>query len=146
MMGEEVRVLVLFDLKRRVSQNRTVFGRLAKAKDELNVVAQLGGQGTYEYVMYLDKTLFMRMADNDRIHLIRHELSHALGDENKDGDLEWKIQGHHYELFDWETTKPDWKKRILRWSEMAAALYDSEAPLPAELPPTDKALVEAQML
>ena len=75
--SEEVQILTLFDLQRRMSQGRFILGRLAKAKDELKVVSKLSGGSAYDYVLYLDKAVFMRMEDPDRIHLIKHELSHV---------------------------------------------------------------------
>lgn len=134
--SEEVQILTLFDLQRRMSQGRFILGRLAKAKDELKVVSKLAGGSAYDYVLYLDKAVFMRMEDADRIHLIKHELSHALGSETKNGDTRWGIVGHDFELFAWEAREPSWRERCGRWGEMAAALYETDAPMPAELPPT----------
>jgi len=136
LVNDGVQILTLFDLQRRMSQGRFILGRLAKAKDELKVISQTAGHAAYDYVLYLDKIVFMRMEGPDRIHLIKHELSHALGNETKDGDRRWGMAGHDFELFAWEVKIPDWQKRCQRWSEMAAALYDTDAPLPAELPPT----------
>ena len=136
LLENDAQILVLFDLKPRKSQGRFVFGRLAKAKDELKVIAQLAEKPAYDYVLYLDKILFTRMDHQDRATLIRHELDHALGHQPEDGPIEWRIQGHHYEVFRWEVEPPDWQNRFARWGEMAASLHDSKAPLPAELPPT----------
>ena len=75
MEARGVRILPLFDLQKRVSQARIVFGRFAKAKDEMNVLASLAERDPYDYVLYLDKVLFMRMEAADRVRLIAHELS-----------------------------------------------------------------------
>lgn len=143
LQNEEARILVLYDLKKRMNQNRIVFGRLAKAKDEMNVLATLAQRDPYDYVMYLDKTVFTRMEADDRLHLIRHELSHALGEERNDGEVRWGIVGHDYEMFHWELEEPGWRERTARWSAMASSLYDSDGVLPAELPPTDPSALPA---
>ena len=36
--------------------------------------------------------------------------------------------GHDFELFAWEAREPSWRERCGRWGEMAAALYETDAP------------------
>ncbi len=128
-------MLVVFDTKKRVKQRRYVLGQMKRAKDLERLLSESSARPEgYDYVMVLDREVFMRISDTDRRRLIRHELRHCEHDiENVDNP--WKLRPHDIEDFKAEVRlnqgDPHWAERL---AEVAAAIYEYDEPPPVQDP------------
>jgi len=128
-----VRVLYVFDLKKKTSGGRITFARIKKTNDETKFLSMDDSGVTYDYVMTFDKLIWEALDDVDRKRIIYHEFCHCEVDfekANPYGVKDHEIQGFYDELI-YNSDDPRWNERL---SVIAEALYDKEnAP-----PPEDK--------
>ena len=120
----EANICIIFDLKKRMSSGMYVLGRIKATSEELKAFAVDDNGLPYDYVMFLDKEVWLRIADTDQKNLIYHELCHC---KITEGENPYKIQAHEVETFyseiDRNREDPRWKERI---GEIAASIHDPE--------------------
>jgi len=139
-------IVVMFDTKKRLKQEKYVLGQIRKASDAektlVNASADLGA----DYLLILDKTVFTRLDFEDQRNLIRHELSHiSLHVDEKTGEYDWRIAGHAYEVFAWEIDEdPAWRDTQARLAHVAASLHEADGSLPPERDPRQQDLFESR--
>ena len=133
---EEAEILPLFDRQPRKVRGQYVMATLRKAGDMHNALGSAFAGLGWHYVLILDKTIFMRLSDEDRRLLLRHELSHAEVVVHESGDETYTFRGHDYELFSWELDLPDWREVRRRWRTLIYQCYEIDAALPPENDPT----------
>lgn len=120
----EAQICILYDNKKRKSGDRYVLGRIKSTSEELKAFAVNEHGQMYDYVMFLDKEVFLRIGDEDRKALIYHELCHCKVTE---GENPYKIQGHEIETFYSEIDRNRDNPRVFeRLGAIAAAVHDPE--------------------
>ena len=124
-------ILVLFDEKRRKHDGRIVFGRVQKTND---LTALLTANDDFpdgaDFILYLDKAVWMRLDDLDRARIVRHELRHcAYSETDRPITLPHEIEDFYAEV-SLNSDDPEWKRRL---ADVAAEAYlddGTPAPLP----------------
>ena len=119
-------ILLLFDMKKRVSGGKTVLGRIQKTNDLLRhlTIEEAHDDDGFDYLVYLDKIAYENITKEDRTRLIRHELRHILYDSD-DERTPYKIIPHDIEDFkiELELNKDDmaWGERV---ADLTASIYE----------------------
>jgi len=119
-------ILLLFDLKKRVSGGKTVLGRIQKTNDLLRhlTIEEAHDDDGFDYLIYIDKVCYENITKEDRIRLIRHELRHILYDANDERNP-YKIIPHDIEDFVEEINinvdDPGWASRV---AELTLTIYE----------------------
>jgi hypothetical protein len=125
-------IKVMFDTKKRKSGGKFVFARIKKTNDELKAFATKDDGTPYDYIMFLDKNLWLALDDKDRDKLVFHELCHCKVDlESTD---QYKIQDHEIQTFYAEI---EYSKDDPRWLERVTAICESVHDPDAEPPDTE---------
>jgi hypothetical protein len=121
----EAAICILFDNKKRKSGDRYVLGRIKSTSEELKAFAVNDEGQMYDYVMFLDKEVWLRISEDDQKCLLYHELCHCK--VNEDATNQYKIQGHEIETFYSEIERnkdnPRWAERL---GAIAEAVHDPE--------------------
>jgi len=111
----EAAICIMFDNKKRKSGGRYVLGRIKSTSEELKAFAVNDAGQSYDYVMFLDKEVWLRLDEEDQKRLIYHELCHCLVDPESNTN-QYKIQPHEIETFyseiDRNANDPRWSERI----------------------------------
>jgi hypothetical protein len=115
----EANICIIFDLKKRKSGDMFVLGRIKATSEELKAFAVDDNGLPYDYVLFLDKEVFIRVDDDDKKRILYHELSHCKVTE---GENPYKIQGHEVETF---YSEIDRNSETPRWAERLAAIASS---------------------
>lgn len=117
-----VKMKVLFDLKKRMSNGKVVLGRCARSNDLVKhlTAEEANDEEGIPYIIYLDKVVFDNTERTDRVRLIRHELRHILID--LDAKNPYKIAPHDIEDFAEEVTL---NQDDVRWASRVADLADA---------------------
>lgn len=120
------RIKVLYFNKRKMNGDKIVFGYIKKTSDLEKYFTSgdyFDSSMGYNYIMFLDVNIFNKIEKEDKIRIIRHELSHILID--LDSKNPYKLIGHDIEDFykEIEYNKEDlkWKDRIV---EISKTVYD----------------------
>ncbi len=128
-------ICIMFDNKKRKSGDRYVLGRIKSTNDELKAFAVNENGQSYDYIMYIDKEVWLRLDEEDQKKLIYHELCHCKISDSETAP--YKIQGHEIETFyseiDRNSEDPRWAERM---GLIAASVHDpenNEAPNEGEL-------------
>jgi len=122
-----VKIKVLFDIKKKMSNGYMVLGRIQKTNDLLRylTVDESLNDG-FDYIMYLDRMAFRWIEDNDKIRIIRHELRHIFIDIEANNP--YKIIPHDIEDFaeeiEFNSDDVRWKSRVV---EVALSQYENES-------------------
>jgi hypothetical protein len=116
------KIAVLMDTKSKKSKGRLVFGTLRKTNPIIRVLTDDGGAVAdgYDYVLVLDKFVFNAIDDADKVRIIRHELSHASVDGEK--EQPYDIQNHEVEDF---FSEIEYNRDDPRWTERVTAVAES---------------------
>jgi hypothetical protein len=114
---KSAKIIVLFDLKKRMKGRKLVMGRIMKANDLIRRLTVSFAPNGCDYVLFLDKIAFtMVMTDLDKKRLVRHELRHCI--YNPDASNPWQILDHDIEDFEEEirlnVDNPGWAKRVVQ--------------------------------
>jgi len=79
-----------------------------------------------DYILYIDKVTWDNIEKEDRVRLIRHELSHTDVDIDSNTNP-YKIRGHELEDFydeiEYNREDPRWAERC---AEIALSIYERE--------------------
>ncbi len=120
----EASICILFDMQKRKTGDKYVLGRIKATNDELKAFAVSDDGIMYDYIMFLDKEVCLRVSDEDIKSLMYHELCHCKVTE---GANPYKIQGHEIETFYSEIERnkdnPRWSERMVT---IAASVHDPE--------------------
>ncbi|MBF0564732.1 MAG: hypothetical protein HQK89_05770 [Nitrospirae bacterium] len=123
-----LKVNVLYDTKKRLSNGRLVLGNIKKTDDLIrhHTRSEFGLEDGYDFILFLDKLIFNHIDDNDKVRLIRHQFRHILYDPENPKDP-YKVVGHDVEDFfeELELNKADlrWAERVM---EVALSLYEED--------------------
>jgi hypothetical protein len=121
---QEASIVILFDNKKRKSGERYVLGRIKATSEEMKAFAVNEQGQMYDYVMFLDKEVWLRISEDDQKALVSHELCHCKVTE---GENPYKIQGHEIETFyseiDRNADDPRWAERL---GLIASHVHDPE--------------------
>lgn len=121
------RILPVFDLKKRQSGGRITLGSMQKTNDLMRHLTadNLYPEG-YDYIMRLDKLVWTNIGEEDKIRLMRHELSHCLVDMDSTTN-QYKIQDHEvtdfYSEIEYNASDPRWGERL---AAVASNLYSRD--------------------
>ena len=101
-----------------------VLGRIKATSEELKAFAVDDNGLAYDYVMFLDKEVWLRISSDDQKKLIYHELCHCKITESENP---YKIPGHEMETFYSEIERngedPRWAERL---ANIAAHVHDPD--------------------
>jgi hypothetical protein len=110
-------VLILMDLKKRMTGEAIILGRIVKTNDLTRhlTIDESGTERGYDYIIFLDKLMWDNIDDTDKSRVIRHELRHtSVDDEAKKNP--YKLRIHTIEDFysevDLNTDDPRWRERV----------------------------------
>lgn len=108
-----IKIKVLFDLKKRKSGDKYVLARIQKSNDLLRLLTidENGADEGADYFLFLDLMVFGQVNEDDRKRIIRHELRHCFVDAESG---ECKILPHEIEDFYAEV---ELNQDDLRWRE-----------------------------
>jgi len=128
---EGANICILFDTKKKKSGDMYVLGRIKSTSEELKTFAVDENGVAYDYIMMLDKEVWLRIDEADQKRLIYHELCHCKVTE--DAANQYKIQPHEIETFyseiDRNQSDPRWAERL---AAIAASVHDPENNAPPE--------------
>lgn len=120
----EAAIVILFDNKKRKSGDRYVLGRIKATSEEMKAFAVNDHGQMYDYVMFLDKEVWLRLSEDEQKALIYHELCHCKVTESENP---YKIQGHEIETFYSEIERNQGDPRLWeRMGAIAASVHDPE--------------------
>jgi len=112
-------ITVLFDTKKRKTGGRYIIGRIKKANDEMKALATDQDGVAPDYVLFLDKNVFLALDDDDKKRIVFHELCHT--DYDSEAENPYKIKDHEIQTF---YSEIDFNKDDPRWSERISAIAD----------------------
>jgi hypothetical protein len=120
------RFLVLFDEKKRMRLGAYVLAQVRRAQDVVRLVYEQAEGVDCDYVLSLDKEVWLRIEKADRVRILRHELRHCWEDTEAK-DQPWKLVGHEIEDFHAEVAlnadNPQWAQRL---ATVADAIYEAD--------------------
>lgn len=131
-----VKINVLFDLKKRSSRGKLTLGRIQKTNDLTKHLSrnEATAEDGYDFILYLDKIVFNNIDDKDKERLLRHQLRHIFVDPETPKNP-YRIVGHDVEDFfmELELNKDDlrWAERV---EEVALSIYELEKENEKDLP------------
>jgi hypothetical protein len=121
----EAQICMVFDLKKRKSGDKYILGRIKATSEELKTFAVNEHGQMYDYIMFLDKEVWLRMSEEEQKALIYHELCHCKVTESVMSP--YKTQPHEIETFYSEIDRNQSDPRLWeRLGAMAAAIHDPE--------------------
>jgi len=114
---KNAKIIMLFDLKKRMSGGRVVLGRIMKTNDLLRHLTKdeaIAIDGV-DYIITLDKQGWDAIQHEDRIRVLRHELRHTYYDIESE-DNPYRLIDHSitdfYEEVDLNKDDPRWRERV----------------------------------
>lgn len=120
------RFLVLFDEKKRMRLGAYVLAQVRRAQEVVRLVYEQAEGEDCDYVLSLDKEVWLRIEQADRVRILRHELRHCWEDIEAE-DLPWKLVGHEIEDFHAEVAlnadDPLWVRRL---ATVADSIYQAD--------------------
>ncbi len=118
-------ICIMFDNKKRKQGDGYVLGRIKATSEEMKAFATNEQGQPYDYVMFLDKEVWLRLDEEDQKRLIYHELCHCKVTESETAP--YKVRTHEIETFYSEiernSSDPRWSERI---GLIAASVHDPE--------------------
>lgn len=128
-----VKIMYLFDLKKRRSGGLVILARCQKANDLLKylTISDSGEDEGFDYFIYLDKLIWSSIEKPDKIKLLRHELRHIWVDP--DSRNPYKLCDHDVSDFHEEIVlnvdDPRWGERL---ATLAEDLYSQQEDMEEE--------------
>jgi hypothetical protein len=117
---KNAKLILLFDVKKRISGGRVVLGRIMKTNDLLRHLTKDEAEAVegYDYIVTLDKVGWSAITQEDRVRVLRHELRHA--------HFEIEAENSPYRLLDHSITdfyeEVELNKKDPRWRERVATI------------------------
>ena len=121
----DANIIILMDLKKRVSGGKIVLGRAKKANDiEKCIYTDPDGvTQSIDFILSFDKNVFDVIDENDRERVIRHELSHCSVNEKGNFIVVPHEITDFYSEIEFNRTDPQWLDRV---STIADSIYDEQ--------------------
>ncbi len=125
---KNAKIIVLFDLKKRMSGGQIVLGRIMKTNHLLRYLTKKDARSEegYDYVIMLDKKGWETLNDKDRVRLLRHELRHTYYDPDANENY-YKLLDHSvadfYEEIELNKDDPKWRQRV---ATVVADIYEQQ--------------------
>lgn len=119
-------ISVVYDNKKRVSKGAYVLGRMKKCNETERLLSatDIMTEG-FDYILYLDRAVFIACSDEDKVRIIRHELQHCDVDMEKDNP--YGLRDHEvtdfYEEIEHNKDDPRWAERL---AAVADQLYSAD--------------------
>ena len=123
-----VKIKVLFDLKKRKHGDKIVLGRCQKSNDLIKhlTIDEANDEDGMVYLVYLDKVAWENIERIDRIRLMRHELRHIFLDIDSVRNP-YKLLDHDltdfYEEVELNQDDPRWAMRV---ASLADTIYSQQ--------------------
>lgn len=133
------KILILMDLKERKVGDQLILGRMSKTNDLTRhlTIDNSGSDFGYDYIMYLDKMMWITIEKKDRIRIMRHELRHT--QVNPESKNQYGLRGHTVEDFHSEIVlnmeTPRWRDQV---GELVRNRYDIISNPQRKLPLNEK--------
>jgi hypothetical protein len=124
----QVKIMVLFDLKKRTHGGKIVLGRCQKSNDLIKhlTIDEANDEEGMVFIIYLDHVAWENIERVDKIRLMRHELRHILLDTESERNP-YKLIPHDIEDFaeEIELNQDDvrWASRVCSLTE---TIYDQQ--------------------
>jgi hypothetical protein len=122
------KIIMLFDLKKRMSGGRVVLGRIMRTNDLLRHLTKDEAEAIegYDYIITLDKQAWDAIQREDKIRLLRHELRHAYFDIESETNP-YRLIDHSitdfYEEVELNKDDPRWRERV---ATVVADIYEQQ--------------------
>jgi hypothetical protein len=118
-----VKIKVLFDLKKRSHGGKLVLGRCQKSNDLIKhlTIDEANDAEGMVFIIYLDKVAWENIERADRIRLMRHELRHIFLDIDSERNP-YKLIPHDIEDFAEEI---ELNQDDVRWASRVAGLAET---------------------
>lgn len=134
------KILVVMDSQKTKSRDSIVLGSLKKASSMVNFLSA----EAYDYVLLLDREVFMRMDTADRMFLLFHLLCHATK-VTEDEEQAFKLVRPDFEVFSKEMEfNSGWQAWWRRMAKFAASCHDASAAKPEVKDPDNPGLYDKQ--
>jgi len=112
LIGAEV--MYVFDTKGKKSKGKYVCAWIKKMNDEMKFLSMTNDGKVYEYCIFIDKSIWQNLDDDDKKRVIYHEFCHT--DVNHDKKNPYGIKDHEIQGFYDEQNvdfyDPRWNERI----------------------------------
>jgi hypothetical protein len=118
-----VKIKILFDLKKKTTNGKLCLGRCQKTNDLIKhlTLDETNDDEGYNYIIYLDKCAWDSIERVDKIRLMRHELRHIFIDLDSERNP-YKLLPHDIEDFAEEIAL---NQDDLRWAQRVASLAET---------------------
>ena len=115
---EGINILYIFDNKKSTSNGKITIAKIKKMNDEMKFLAMANSGLTYEYAIYIDKSIWFNLTDSDKERVIFHEFCHCDVDFEKKNP--YGLRGHEIEGF-YDEIEDD---NDLKWKERVALIAE----------------------
>ena len=118
-------IKVVYDTKKKMDKGRISIARIKKLNEENKFLAMDNSGFTYDYMIFIDKNIWIELNERDKERIIFHELCHTKVLTEKDDP--WSLKDHEiqgfYDELDYNIDDPRWSERI---SVIAESVYDKD--------------------
>ncbi len=121
-----VRIKMLFDMKKRMSGGKVVLGRIQKCNDLLKhlTAEEANTEEGFDAILYFDNKAYENIGREDRIRILRHELQHINLSEVGNVGLRDHELTDFYEEVARNVDDPRWRERV---ATLTTDIYEQEA-------------------
>jgi hypothetical protein len=125
---KNAKIIVLFDLKKRVSGGQLVLGHIMKTNHLIRHLTREDASSAegYDYIITIDKKGWETLNEKDRVRLLRHELRHTHFDIDAE-ENPYKLIDHtitdFYEEIELNKDDPKWRQRV---ATLVTDMYEQE--------------------
>lgn len=126
---------ILYDTKKRRCDGKLVFARIKKASDDIKTLAADDNGISPDYIMYIDKNIWLVLSVEDKTRIVYHELCHCETNFESE-DNPFKVRGHEIQTFydeiEYNKEDPRWLERVSAIGEHVYDPDNNEAPSDTE--------------
>jgi len=125
---KNAKIIVLFDLKKRMSGGQLVLGHIMKTNHLIRHLTREDASSAegYDYIITIDKKGWETLNEKDRVRLLRHELRHTHFDIDAE-ENPYKLIDHtitdFYEEIELNKDDPKWRQRV---ATLVTDIYEQE--------------------
>jgi len=123
----QAKIKIIFDIKKRKTMGQYVLGKLQKTNALIKyLTANESSDGTgFDYLLFIDETVFEAVDQKDKIRLIRHLLQYA--DIDYESDNPFKTRKEEvitwFDEIEFNIEDPRWYERL---QTIAESIYEAE--------------------
>jgi len=118
---QNLNVKLLFDNKKRISKGKIILANIEIPNPKMQYFQQNKDLPSgYDYIMFIDKIAWDSATGDEKVNIIRHELSHIDVDEEDD---KCKLLNHDYNVFGYELDNVDWANQL---AEIVLTKYEMQ--------------------